>query len=116
MPSNESILLVDDNEDVRVISADMLEELGYRVVQAASGLEALDRLAENPDVVVMVTDVRMPGMSGFELCDIASARHHGLKIVMMSGYFTPQSTRRRLVRKPFRTVELADAIREALAS
>lgn len=99
-----------------MVSADMLEELGYRVVQASNGFEALDRLAEDPGLDVMVTDIRMPGMSGFELCDLACARHRRLKIVMMSGYFTPQATPRRLVRKPFRTVDLADAIREVLAS
>lgn len=109
------VLLVDDNDDVRETSADMLEELGYRVLQATNGFEALDKLAENPDLEVMVTDVRMPGMSGFELCDLASAKYRGLKVVMMSGYFSPQATKCRLIRKPFRTVELDDAIREALA-
>lgn len=115
MPAHHHrVLLVDDNDDVREMSADMLEELGYRVTQAANGFEALDRLAEHPDLEVMVTDIRMPGMSGFELCDIASARYQRLKVVMMSGYFAPQATTCRLIRKPFRTVELDVAIREAL--
>lgn len=109
------VLLVDDNDDVRETSADMLEELGYRVLQATNGFEALEKLAEFPDLEVMVTDIRMPGMSGFELCDLASARYHSLKVVMISGYFTPQATSCRLIRKPFRTVELDHAIREALA-
>lgn len=109
------VLLVDDNDDVRETSADMLEELGYRVLQAANGFEALDKLAEFPDLEVMVTDIRMPGMSGFELCDLASARYRSLKVVMMSGYFAPQVTTCRLIRKPFRTTELDNAIREALA-
>lgn len=109
------VLLVDDNDDVRETSADMLEELGYRVLQATNGFEALEKLAEFPDLEVMVTDIRMPGMSGFELCDLASARYRSLKVVMISGYFTPQVTSCRLIRKPFRTVELDHAIREALA-
>ena len=109
------VLLVDDNDDVRETSADMLEELGYCVMQAANGFEALDKLAEHPDLEVMVTDIRMPGMSGFELCDLASARYRSLKVVMISGYFAPQATTRRLIRKPFRTDELDDAIREVLA-
>ena len=109
------VLLVDDNKDVLETSADMLEELGYRVIKAASGYEALDRLAEHPDFDVMVTDIRMPGMSGFELYDLVTARYERVKVVLMSGYFAPQPTRCRLIRKPFRTVELDDAIREALA-
>jgi CheY-like chemotaxis protein len=109
------VLLVDDNDDVRETSADMLEELGYCVTQAANGFEALDRLAEHPDLEVMVTDIRMPGMSGFELCELAGAQYRSLKMVMISGYFSPQATTRRLIRKPFRTVELDVAIREVLA-
>ena len=116
MPTHpHRVLLVDDNDDVRETSADMLEELGYRVIKAASGFEALDRLAEFPDLDVMVTDIRMPGMSGFELYDLVSARYERVKIVLMSGYFAPQSTQCRLIRKPFRTVELDTAIREVLA-
>lgn len=116
MPAHHHrVLLVDDNDDVRETSADMLEELGYCVLQAANGFEALDKLAQHPELEIMVTDIRMPGMSGFELCDLASARYHSLKLVMMSGYFAPQSTTRRLIRKPFRTLELDTAIREALA-
>ena len=94
----------------------MLEELGYRVMQATNGFEALDKLAQHPDLQVMVTDIRMPGMSGFELCDLAGERYRDLKMVMISGYFTPQATTCRLVRKPFRTGELDAAIREVLAS
>ncbi|MDP9095882.1 MAG: response regulator [Pseudomonadota bacterium] len=110
------VLLVDDNDDVRETSADMLEELGYRVLQATNGFDALDKLAEYPDLDVMVTDIRMPGMSGFELFDLASARYQTLKVVMMSAYFSPQATKCRLVRKPFRTIDLDNAIREALAN
>lgn len=93
----------------------MLEELGYCVIKAANGFEALDRLQENPNLDVMVTDIRMPGMSGFELYDLVTAQYNSVKILMMSGYFTPQATQCRLLRKPFRTVELDNAIRELLA-
>lgn len=73
----------------------MLEELGYRVMQAANGHEALHRLEENPDLEVMVTDIRMPGMSGLELSDVAGERHRDLKIILISGYFLPQPIQRR---------------------
>lgn len=107
-------MLVDDDDDVRVTSADMLEELGYRVMQASSGFEALKMLDRNPDLEVMVTDVRMPGMSGLELSTLAGARRRDLKIILISGYFMPQPIQRRFLRKPFRTNELDAAIRAEL--
>lgn len=115
VPKLHHVLLVDDDEDVRETSADMLEELGYQVMRAASGYEALERLACHPDLEIMVTDVRMPGMSGLELTEVASERYRDLKIIVMSGYFTPQPIYRRFLKKPFRTTELDAAIRAELA-
>lgn len=107
------ILLVDDDETVRETSANMLEELGYRVSQASSGASALAMLEET-GFDVMVTDIRMPGMSGLELSDLASNRHQHLKIILMSGYYQPQALKRRFLQKPFRTTELDQAIRAEL--
>ena len=111
---SHTVLLVDDDDDVRETSADMLEELGYTVMQAASGPEALDKLVENPDLKVMVTDIRMPGMSGLEFSDLAGTRHSDLKIILISGYFLPQPIQRRFLQKPFRTHDLDAAIRAEL--
>ncbi len=105
------ILLVDDDDIVRETSADMLQELGYTVMQAASGPQALDLLDSNPGFDVMVTDIRMPGMSGLELSDMAAGRHSELKIILISGYFRPQTLKRRFLQKPFRTYELDEAIK-----
>jgi len=105
---------VDDDNEVRETSADMLEELGYRVMQAANGPEALDKLDEHPELEVMVTDIRMPGMSGIELSDVAGTRRSNLKIILISGYFLPQPIQRRFLQKPFRTHDLDAAIRAEL--
>lgn len=110
------ILLVDDDDDVRETAADMLEELGYEVVQASSGLRALEILAERPELEVMVTDIRMPGMSGLELSDLAGCRCKDLKIILVSGYFTPQPVSHRFLQKPFRTHDLDQAIRAELGT
>lgn len=83
------ILLVDDDVDVRETSAEMLQDLGYDVVQAADGNEALGLLGQHDKVDVMVTDIRMPGISGLELSAIASRRFRDLKIILISGYFFP---------------------------
>lgn len=108
------ILLVDDDDDVRETSADMLGELGYHVIQASNGADALAILEDCPGLEVMVTDVRMPGMSGLELSDIARTRRSDLKIILISGYFTPQVIRNRFLQKPFRTHELDQAIQAEL--
>lgn len=115
MPQTHRVLLVDDDDEVRETSADMLEELGYHVTRAANGFEALERLASHPDLEIMVTDVRMPGMSGLELSEVAASLYRELKIIVMSGFFMPQPVRRRFLRKPFRTTELDAAIRAELA-
>ncbi len=93
----------------------MLEELGYLVMQASDGFEALEKLARHSNLEVMVSDVRMPGMSGLELSALAAERYATLKIILMSGYFNPQPLRCRFLQKPFRTTELDAAIRAELA-
>ncbi len=109
------ILLVDDDEAVRETSAEMLQELGYTVVQATDGHAALGMLDEHDDVDVMVTDVRMPGMSGLELSEIVGRRFQDLRVILISGYFLPQPINRRFLQKPFRIRELDEAIRAELA-
>ena len=110
------ILLVDDDDDVRETSADMLAELGYEVVQAASGPEALGVLDSRPELEVMVTDIRMPGMSGLELSELARKRRENLKIILISGYFVAEPVPRRFLQKPFRTHELDQAIQAELGA
>jgi CheY-like chemotaxis protein len=110
------ILLVDDDDEVRETSADMLGELGYAVIQASNGPDALVILDKTPELQVMVTDIRMPGMSGLELSDLARDRRKNLKVILVSGYFTPQTIQRRFLQKPFRTHELDQAIQAELCS
>lgn len=110
------VLLVDDDEDVRETAAEMLEELGYVVLQAESGQQALSILDRSPDLDVLVTDVRMPGMTGLELSAEALSRRHGLRVILISGFFRPQALTCRFLQKPFRTHELEAAIRAELDS
>ena len=111
-----AILIVDDDPEVRVVVAEFLEEFGFRVMQAASGPEALSLLAQTPDVRMLITDVRMPDMSGLELADLATQRHGDLKVILISGYFMPQHIPRRFLRKPFRMKELEAAVHAELNS
>lgn len=94
--------------------AETLQDFGYAVLQAASGEEALPLLARGPCVEMLITDIRMPGMSGLELAEEVNRRHPGVKVILTSGYFQPQPIRQRFLRKPFRIQELASAVRAEL--
>ena len=109
-----TVLVVDDDDDVREVAAGMLEDLGYVVVQASNGACALAILEERDDLDVMVTDIRMPGMSGLELSDRVGKLRADLKVILISGYFQPQMLSRRFLQKPFRTRDLDAAIRAEL--
>ncbi len=114
-----TLLVVDDDPDVRSLLSDMLPSLGYAVDFAGSGSEALASLdRRRPDL--MMLDFAMPDMNGAELAREALTRYPGLRIVFASGHADTKQidavvgSARRL-RKPFRMGELADALSEALS-
>ncbi|WP_395613988.1 PAS domain S-box protein [Allosphingosinicella sp.] len=80
-----TVLLVEDNDQVRAFAESLLAELDYRVVSAASAQEALEALAAR-DVDLLFTDVMMPGMSGIELAERARALRPDLPVLLASGY------------------------------
>jgi signal transduction histidine kinase/CheY-like chemotaxis protein len=81
-----TILLVDDEDIVRIGTAEMIRDLGHQVIEASSGAEALDLLAGGlaPDVVV--TDYKMPRMDGAELSRRLEAEHPALPVLIITGY------------------------------
>ncbi len=110
------LMIVDDDPQVRTVVAESLQELGYRVIQASGGVEALELLADHSDLRMIITDIRMPDMSGIELANIATQRRQDLKVILISGYFVSQQVHRRFLRKPFRIRDLEAAVRAELAS
>jgi CheY-like chemotaxis protein len=68
------VLVVDDVESVRRLTRRVLEYAGHRVLEAGDGVEALARLAENATVELVITDLRMPNMDGWELATRLSGR------------------------------------------
>jgi PAS domain S-box-containing protein len=80
------VLVVDDDELVLESTRAMLEELGHTVLTATSGLGALDRLRDRPEVQLVLTDHAMPVMSGAELIEAIRQQHPGLGVVLASGY------------------------------
>ena len=103
---------MDDEELVRASTAEMLTDLGYRVVEAQNAEEALRKLDEEIQVDILITDHLMPGMTGTELVRAARpppARPSGL---LMSGYAEAEGIGLEFKRltKPFRQAELAAAL------
>ena len=83
----ETILLAEDEESVRKLLRHLLDAGGYRVLEAADGLEALRLLEHHAGAIdLLLTDVIMPGLNGRELAQRAMASKPGLKVVYMSGY------------------------------
>jgi CheY-like chemotaxis protein len=119
---SETILVVEDDETVRVYAEEALRELGYTVLVAANGASALMTIASNPAVDLLFTDVVLPGgMTGRQLATMAKAGRPGLRVLFTSGYArNALETNRRLdpdvdlLGKPYTFSELALRIRAAL--
>jgi len=118
----ELVLVVEDDAKVRVMVSRLLAGLGYRVVDVRDAREAEARIAEEPSIDLLLTDVVLPGgMSGPAFAAVARERRPDLRVVYMSGYaenaFGPNGIlddSDRLISKPFRRAELARTVREAL--
>ena len=82
----KKILLVDDEANIRTSLADILEKLGYEVIQAANGQEALEKVdKEKPDLVLV--DTKMPDMDGIEVCrQIKNIEGLNTKVIIYTGY------------------------------
>ncbi len=84
---SQTILVVEDDDDVRAHSAEILAELGYRVLEAPNGPSALEVLERQPDVALLFTDVGLPGgMNGRQLAEEARRRRPGLEVLFTTGY------------------------------
>ena len=118
---SETILLVDDEEGVRKLCCAVLQSNGYSVLEAGNGSSALAAYDKNAHKVdLLLTDVVMPMMSGFELGRRLTERTFGLKILYMSGYRennssgTPGETPIAFLHKPFTPDALLAKVREVL--
>jgi CheY-like chemotaxis protein len=107
-------LLVDDEELVRASTADMLGELGYKVVEAQSGEDALRLVGQGLRPDLLVTDHLMPGMNGTELAHAIRADLPDVQVLIVSGYAETGGIAADLPRleKPFRNADLAASLAE----
>jgi PAS domain S-box-containing protein len=121
---NAKILVVDDNQGVLGIAVDQLTSLGYRVIFATNGDDALEMLRQDDQVDLLFTDVVMPGeLAGRALAAKAMELRPGLKVLFSSGYFEGAlvgkgelETDVQFLPKPYRKLELAQKIEEVLST
>ncbi|WP_128926931.1 response regulator [Bradyrhizobium guangxiense] len=101
-----TVLVVDDDLAVLDVIVGMLEDLGCQVISAQNGQDALDRLKQNQDISVLITDINMPGMDGHELAELAKRVRPELTMLQLSGR-EPRRGGLPMIRKPFSFEELA---------
>ena len=120
---NETILVVEDEKAVRDLTVRMLERLGYSVLIAAGGSEAIEISASHPEPIsLLLTDVVMPNMSGRQLANVLAETRPEMKVIYLSGYTENTVIHHgvldsgiEFLPKPFSREVLAKKIREVLA-
>jgi CheY-like chemotaxis protein len=121
--SGETVLIVEDNPEVRAVGVIHLERLGYRVIEATTATAAIERLREGLAVDAVFSDVVMPGgISGFDLRRWLKANRPDLPILLTSGFAEDVARGSEtelpvhaLLRKPYTQAELARSLRETIA-
>ena len=119
----ETILIVEDEAEVRAYSCEVMTQLGYRVIEAADAPSGLAALEANPDVMLLFTDVGLPGMNGRDLATEALRRRPDLRVLYTTGY-APKAVFNNgmldqevhLLTKPFSMAALATKVHETIAA
>src|SRR5215216_7724466 len=111
--SKVAVLVVEDVPQARATAVGIMQDLGCTVFDAYNGHQALKLLQAHPEIEVLFTDVRMPGMSGTELAEAAQRLRPDLKIVLTSGYVGPRDVPADIpfVPKPWRAQDIAEVVR-----
>ena len=118
----QTILVVEDDPRVHRLTIARLGDLGYQVVDATNGTDALGVLSASTGIDLVFTDLVMPDMSGYELAARVRELHPGIKLLLTSGYAEEFanadrlfSDRLPLLRKPYRLADLAEAVHRVLS-
>jgi two-component system cell cycle sensor histidine kinase/response regulator CckA len=118
-----TILLVEDEDAVRLFGARALRNKGYRVIEARSGENALDVLHGEDDIDVLITDVVMPGMDGATLARLVRVERPSIQVILMSGYSEDVALGEfsgedgiHFLPKPFSLKQLAGKVKEVMAN
>ena len=117
-----TILLVEDEEPVRMFGARALRNKGYKVVEAASGEQALEVLRDTKDIDVLISDIMMPGMDGITLVRLVRVEYPEIRVILISGYSENMACSSetleddiRFLSKPFSLRQLAEEVSLAMS-
>ncbi|ARO23719.1 PAS domain-containing sensor histidine kinase [Rhizobium sp. S9] len=113
----ETILVVEDDARVRRVTVSRLQTLGYTVIEATNGIDALKELEASQDIALLFTDVAMPGMNGDELARKVRERWPRVKILLTSGFSEPHAAEKEIeagagwLKKPYTASEMSTHLR-----
>jgi PAS domain S-box-containing protein len=112
-PPSDKVLIVDDQPDVLDMGAEMFRTLGFQVLTATSGRQALEVLARTNDIHLLFSDVVMPGLSGVELGEKAREISPDIRVLLASGYTTPAGNLKgfEFLPKPYRIADILKKLR-----
>jgi two-component system cell cycle sensor histidine kinase/response regulator CckA len=115
-----TVVLVEDEADVAEVAAEMLREQGFTVLTAETGEDALRLLRLTSSIDLLITDIMMPGLNGYEVAHRAKAIQPSVRILYFTGYdddaqMMAEAVHGPVLQKPFVTAQLIDAVKSALA-
>ena len=120
---NPFILIVEDDSPMRGLLRKVLEKNSYTVIEAEDGEQALSLLKENPDISLVITDIKMPKKDGMTLLEEAASSFPQVKIIMITAFGEVEQYLEAMnigafeyLNKPFRNQELLDVVSRALES
>jgi CheY-like chemotaxis protein len=112
------LIVIDDEEGVRVLLEELLRDRGYSVVTAQDGVQGLDLIQREPGLRLIITDIRMPGIDGWELARRAMRVRDDIKVIYITGYAGEQRPADAppgpLLRKPWRTGDFFRCIEQVI--
>ena len=114
------LIVVEDDDGVRVLVHELLLDRGYKVITAQTGAEGLDRIRREPRLSLVITDIRMPGIDGWELARRATEMRADIKVLYITGYPGEQrpddAPPGPLLRKPWRAGEFYKCLEQLIGS